>query len=186
MSTMTTSTWLPRGRPFTVADLDALPDDGNRYELIDGALVVSPAPAMRHQRLVVRLCALLVTSCPGDLEVFVAPFDVRLADDTNVQPDVLVARRSDLTEANLPVAPMLAVEILSPSTRTIDLHSKKERLRRAGCPAYWVIDPLDGHLTAWELDADGAYLQAADLTATDTWHAGLPFPVAITTGALLR
>ncbi len=186
MSIMTTSTWLPHGRPFTVADLDALPDDGNRYELIDGALVVSPAPVPRHQRLVTRLWAVLDGVCPDDLEVFVAPLDVRLADDTSVQPDVLVARRSDLTEANLPVAPMLAVAILSPSTRTIDLHSKKERLRRAGCPAYWVIDPLDGHLTAWELDAAGDYLQIADLAATDTWHAGLPFPVEITTGALLR
>lgn len=185
MTVVTASTWLPRGRAFTVADLDALPDDGNRYELIDGALVVTPSPIWQHQGVVVQLTVLLDSACPPDLKVFVAPLDVRLADDTNVQPDLLVARRSDLTETNLPVAPVLAVEILSPSTRTIDLHSKRERLRRAGCPSYWVIDPADGHLTAWDLDEHEQYVEVADLTADQTWTATRPFAVTITPRTLL-
>ncbi len=179
MAVMTAAIGLPRGRPFTVADLDAIPDDGNRWELIDGTLVVSPSPAMPHQRVSMNLAILLHQACPADLEVFAAPFDVRLADDTNVQPDLLVARRSDLTEANLPVAPLLAVEILSPSSRTIDLFSKRERLRRAGCPSYWVIDPADGHLTAWDLDESGAYVEVADVVGEEPWTAALPFVVSI-------
>jgi Uma2 family endonuclease len=185
MTVMTTSTGLPRGRPFTVADLDAISNDGNRYELIDGALVVTPAPAMRHQRAVTNLLVLLHQACPSELEVFAAPFDVRLADDTSVQPDLLVARRSDLTEANLPVAPVLAVEILSPSTRTIDLHSKRERLRRAGCASYWVVDPADGRLIAWELDESGAYVEVADAVGDALWTATAPFAVTIVPQRLL-
>ncbi|MEJ7834496.1 MAG: Uma2 family endonuclease [Nocardioides sp.] len=185
MTTTTGTTGLPTGRPFTVADLDAIPDDGNRYELLDGALIVTPAPAMRHQRAVTKLTILLGAACPSQLEVFVAPFDVRLADDTNVQPDVLVARRTDLTEANLPVAPLLAVEILSPSTRTIDLHSKRDRLRRAGCPSYWVVDPIDARLIAWELNSDEQYVEVADVSGDDSWTATEPFSVTVTPARLI-
>jgi len=178
--------WLPSGRSFTVDDLDKMPDDGNRYELIDGVLIVSPSPTSRHQTLVLELAVLLRAHCLDDLQVFIAPFDVRLSDDTDVQPDVMVVRRSDLTEKNLPVAPLLAVEILSPSTRSIDLHVKRERLRKAGCPSYWVIDPADGHLTGWDLDNAGQYVEVADLTAEQTWTATQPFEVTITPGDLLR
>ena len=101
---MGTVTTLQRGRPFTRADLDSMPDDGHRYELIDGCLIVSPAPSRRHQRVVVNLTVLLHPRCPEDLEVLVAPFDVALSDDSVVQPDLLVARRSDLTDRDLPTA----------------------------------------------------------------------------------
>ena len=185
MAVMTASTWLPRGRAFTVGDLNALPDDGNRYELIDGALIVTPSPRPRHQIVSMNLSALLHRLCPPHLRVLTAPLDVRLDEDTTVQPDVLVTRRSDLTESHLPVAPVLAVEILSPSTRTIDLHSKRDRLRRAGCPSYWVIDPDDGHLTAWDLDDQGQYIQVADLSADETWTATRPFPVTVVPRDLL-
>jgi Uma2 family endonuclease len=106
-------TTLPRGRALTVADLDAMPDDGHRYELIDGALIVTPAPVVRHQRVSMALTRVLLGNLPDDLELLAAPTDVKLADDTAVQPDLLVARTSDLTETNLPGPPLLAVEILS-------------------------------------------------------------------------
>jgi Uma2 family endonuclease len=93
---------LPRSRPLTRADLDALPDDGHRYELIDAVLIVTPAPSMPHQRVVTRLLRLLDAACPDDLEVFVAPFDVALATDIVMQPDVLVARKVDLTPTRPP------------------------------------------------------------------------------------
>jgi Uma2 family endonuclease len=117
---METVTTLPRSRPLTRADLEQVPDDGHRYELLDGALVVTPAPVPRHQRVVANLLVQLRTTCPHALEVLTAPLDVALRDDTVLQPDVLVARRSDFTETDLPVAPLLAVEVLSPSTRLID------------------------------------------------------------------
>ncbi len=176
--------WLPSGRPFTVADRDALPDDGNRYELVDGVLLVTPSPAMRHQRAAFGLARLLHAACPDDLEVVIAPFDVRLGDDTVVVPDIVVARRADLTEADLPVAPVLAVEVLSPSTRSIDLHVKRERLRRAGCRSYWVLDPLEPRLVAWDLDETGTYAEVADVATDDTWTSHLPYPVTVTPGSL--
>ena len=147
---------LPYGRELTRADLDALPDDGHRYELLDGALIVSPSPRHSHQRVCAGLFRRLDRVVPPELELLFAPFDVVLATDTVIQPDLLVARREDFTERDLPVAPVLAVEVLSPSTRSIDLLLKKERLERAGCPHYWVIDPDAPSITAWAL-ADGHY-----------------------------
>ena len=66
-------TTLPRGQEFTRADLDAMPDDGRRHELIDGSLIVTPAPSRRHQRAVGELYLLLRRTCPPELEVFSRP-----------------------------------------------------------------------------------------------------------------
>ena len=88
---MAAVTSLPWGRPLTRADVRELPDDGHRYELLDGMLLVSPSPTHRHQRAVTRLGLLLGNACPSDQELLVAPFDVVLADDTVLQPDLLVA-----------------------------------------------------------------------------------------------
>ena len=107
---------LPRGRELTVADLESMPDDGHRYELFDGALVVTPAPSMLHQTVSIELAMVLRLACPPELKVLAAPLDVLLGKNTGVQPDLLVARLADLAEKNLPTAPLLAVEILSPRT----------------------------------------------------------------------
>src|SRR5947199_6879339 len=98
MGAMTQQVSIPRGRPFTVDDLEAMPDDGNRYELIDGTLIVSPAPSFRHQKIVVKLTGRLDSVCPDDLHVISAPFAVRDSSSTEVQPDVLVARDEDFTD----------------------------------------------------------------------------------------
>jgi Uma2 family endonuclease len=129
--------WTSRthGRPLTVRDLAAAPDDGYRYELLDGMLLVSPAPRLRHQKMVLKLAVLLDAVWPADLHVLPAPFAVQPNDRTELQPDVLVARDEDLTEKNLPVAPMLAVEVLSPSTALLDLNTKKAAYLRMGVPS---------------------------------------------------
>lgn len=181
---MGTVTTLPRSRPLTYADLDGMPDDGHRYELIDGTLIVSPAPTPRHQRAVLKLAVLLQSACPPDLEVFVARLDVVLADDTVLEPDVLVARRADLTDKDLPAAPVLAVEVLSPSTRRVDLLLKHSRLEAAGCPAYWVVDPAVPRLTAWEL-VEGRYVEIADVRDDEPFEARRPFAVTVTPTALV-
>lgn len=77
-------TTLPRGRPLIVADLESMPDDGHRYELIDGALVVTPAPSLRHQTVSGELFVLLHSACPPGLRVLAAPFQVSLSEDTGV------------------------------------------------------------------------------------------------------
>jgi Uma2 family endonuclease len=177
-------TTLPRGRALTVRDLESMPDDGHRYELIDGALIVTPAPSIRHQTASAELFFVLRQACPADLKVLAAPTDVLLADDTGVQPDLLVARRADFTEKNLPVAPLLAVEILSPSTRLIDLNLKRARFERAGVASYWVVDPDRPSLVAFEL-RDGAYVEVADVAGDESWTALAPFDVTVVPARLV-
>jgi hypothetical protein len=111
-----TSMSVTASTPFTVHDLEGMPDDGRRYELIDGELLVSPAPGLRHQTVGLRLYRVLDDACPDDLYVLTAPFAVQTDISNEVQPDVLVARFDELTEKNLPAAPVLAVEVLSTSS----------------------------------------------------------------------
>ena len=171
-------TTLPYSRPLTVADLGVMPDDGHRYELIDGALIVTPAPGLRHQRASLSLAVALHDACPDDLVVLAAPFQVTLSEDTGVQPDLLVAPREAFSDKDLPGAPLLAVEILSPSTRLIDLNLKRARYERAGVSSYWIIDPVEPRLLVWELE-DGKYAEVADVSGHAAWTAERPFVVTV-------
>jgi Uma2 family endonuclease len=171
-------TTLPRGRPLTVADLESMPDDGHRYELIDGTLVVTPAPSIRHQTVSGEFFVLLHSACPSGLRVLAAPTDVVLGDDTGVQPDLLVARREDFTDQNLPTAPLLAVEILSPNTRLVDLNLKRAAYERAGVASYWVVDPEEPRLRVFEL-RQGAYVEVADVAGDESWTAEAPYAVTV-------
>jgi Uma2 family endonuclease len=183
MSVMTSV--IPRGRPFTVDDLEAMPDDGNRYELIDGTLLVSPAPGWPHQEMGLTLYVLLREHCPSDLRVLAAPFAVQTAFDSEVQPDVLVARYGDLTERNLPVAPVLAVEVLSRSTSLVDRNLKKAHYERIGVPHYWILDPAgDGALTAFTNEG-GGHAQVARVAGDEPFVARAPFPVTVVPARLL-
>ena len=182
---MTAMAMHPPSGPYTVADLELMPDDGRRYELIDGELFVSPAPGTRHQKIVAALVAQLYPICPHDLHVFPAPFAVRPSDRTEVQPDVLVARDEDLTEKNLPVAPVLAVEVLSPSTASNDFISKKAAYERMGVASYWIIDPEQPRLMVFELDAQGDYRLVGDVKDGEVFEAERPFPVRVVPAKLL-
>lgn len=181
-------TTLPRGRDLTRVDLDALPDDGWRHELVDGSLLMTPAPSERHQSVVLEMAVLLRAACPADLKVLIAPFDVVLALDTVVQPDVLVARRTNLTEADLPAAPVLTVEVLSPSTRHIDLGLKRARYESAGCSSYWVVDPGGPgapSITMWEL-RDGVYVETLRASGTEVARASRPYDIVIVPASLVE
>lgn len=181
---MVTMTSLPQSRPLTVADLADLPDDGRRSELIDGVLVVSPAPRWIHQRALGRLHLLLAPLVPPGCEVLFAPFEVRLGPDTALQPDLLVARVADLTDRHLPTAPLLVVEVLSPSTRLFDLNTKKARFELAGTPSYSVLDPDEPSLVAWQL-RDGGYVEVGRAVRAETLQLSTPFPVQITPAELV-
>lgn len=182
---MTAVTSLPFSRALTYDDLADLPEDGHRYELVDGVLVVSPSPVMRHQRAVGNLHLLLRAGCPVDLEVFLAPFDVVLAADTVLIPDLIVARRSDVTAKNLPAAPVLAVEVLSPSTRRFDLMVKHSRLEAAGCGHYMVVDPDEPSMIAWSL-WDGAFVEVGRAIGDEVATVELPFPIRFAPAELVR
>ena len=181
---MGTVTALPRGRALTRSDLELMPDDGHRYELIDGTLIVTPAPSWRHQWVAGRLHLLLTAPCPEDLHVFFAPLDIGLDDHTVLQPDLLVARRSDLGTRDLPTAPLLAVEVLSPSTRRVDLTLKRSRFEAARCPSYWVVDPDEPSLTVWQLQ-QGTYVEVAHAVDTERAHVDAPYPLTVSPADLI-
>ena len=82
---------LPWGKPLTYDDLQAMPDDGHRYELIDGVLIVTPSPRHLHQRAVASLLVLLHDASPSEIEVLTGPFDYVVSDVTVLEPDVIVA-----------------------------------------------------------------------------------------------
>ena len=170
--------------PLTVRDLAGMPDDGRRYELIDGMLVVSPAPGTRHQQIVVKLLGCLDAVCPDDLVVLAAPYAVRSGEYLELQPDVLVGKFADFTEQDLPKPPVLVVEVLSPSTALNDLNTKKAAYERLGVPDYWVIDPAQVRLTVFEL-GDGSYVETVSVTGGEAYNATRPFPVRVVPADLL-
>ena len=170
--------------PLTVRDLEGMPDDGRRYELMDGTLVVSPAPGFRHQRIVYLLFGVLEAACPRGLSVVGAPFAVHFGDSVELQPDLLVGRRSDFTATDLPVSPRLVVEVLSPSTALIDLNAKRAMYARMGVPWYWVVDPNDLRFTVFEL-IDGVYRESAQIAADSEFVVAEPFPVRFVPSQLL-
>lgn len=163
---------------FVRADLEAMPDDGRRYELIDGSIIVTPALSIRHQFVLGELYQRVTAACPAGLHVFFAPLDVALDESSVLQPDLLVAPLREFTEQDLPRAPLLAVEVLSPTTRRIDLTLKRSRYEAAGTPSYWVIDPAGPSVTVWELE-DGAYVEQAHVTGADEVTLERPFPITL-------
>ncbi|MGF1645761.1 MAG: Uma2 family endonuclease [Kineosporiaceae bacterium] len=155
------------------------PDDGQRYELLDGVVVVSPSPLLPHQGLLGDLYVLLRAACPPTMRVYLAPLDVRLSDRTVAQPDLLVVRAEDARGRKLAGVPLLTVELLSDSTRGHDLLLKRARYEAAGVPSYWIFEPETAEFTVLQL-VDGRYTQV---------HAGVlgrppvtltrPFPLTL-------
>lgn len=172
-------TALPREPEWTVEDLDALPDDGLQYELLDGLLLVTPAPVPIHQWVIGNLHLALRAACPPGLAVFLAPLDWRPDLRTSLQPDLLVVRRDEVGEKNVTYPGLaLAVEVLSPSTRRKDLVLKRSKYEDAGVGSYWVVDPKEPSVQAWDL-ADGRYVDAAAARGTEVATLARPFPVTL-------
>jgi Uma2 family endonuclease len=131
---------------MTYQDLLRLPDDLLRHELIDGEHFMSPAPAVKHQRIVVNLTRILSTfvRAHGLGEVLVGPVDVLFSEHDVVEPDVLYVAASHedrLRERYIAGAPDLVIEVLSPSTRGYDRIKKRRLYEAQGVPEYWIVDP---------------------------------------------
>ena len=180
MVAMTTAEpWPAAGQLFTVDDLDRMPDDGRRYELVDGVLIVSPAPQLPHQVVLTELIVLLHGACPPGLFVVARP-GVRMSVDTELIPDLVVIRQDQLAERWVTRPPLLAVEIQSPSTALFDLNTKKAVYERFSIESYWVVVPDADHpeLIAFEL-RDGRYQQVARVAGGKPFRAQRPFPVEV-------
>ena len=150
----------PQGQK-TVEDYEATPDDGNRYDLIEGLMWVSPQPLTGHQAASMWLSYHLVQAVQvtGLGRVFAAPFYVRLAESTVVEPDIcvlLAANVSRLTRRGLEGPPDLVVEIASRSTRAYDRRQKQDAYARAGVPELWFPDPDTQSVEVLQL-VEGAY-----------------------------
>jgi Uma2 family endonuclease len=156
---------------WTADMVRALPDDGNRYEVVDGELLVTPAPTWTHQRVVRELLLELgpYARARGNCEVLPSPADIELDPYGLVQPDVFV---QGLVDGRLPAswnvgAPLLlAIEILSPSTARADRTIKRRRFQRARIPEYWIVDPDARVIERWRPDDERPEILAERIT----WH----------------
>ena len=171
-------------RLLTRADLDALPDDGLRHELIDGQFVMTPAPGSNHQIVTTTLITMLRIRLQGsELRVLHAPYDVVLGPHV-VEPDVFVAPKSDFTAKDLPVPPLLVIEVLSPSTSHLDRGRKREIYAEAGVAHYWIVDPDVPSISTFEL-AEGTYHQTAHIIGNQTLDVRQPVQLRLTPAQLL-
>jgi Uma2 family endonuclease len=170
---------------LTRDDLDALPDDGLRHELIDGAFVMTPPPGFPHQSMVGALYISLVNANPdARLKVLLAPFAVALGPNV-VEPDLIVAPLSAFTQRDLPGPPLLAVEVRSPSTGWLDTGRKRTLYEEYGVASYWMVDPSGPSITVLEL-VDGHYSQVAKATGDQVIEVSAPFPITLNPGELAR
>ncbi len=146
-------------RALEYSDYVALPDDGKRYEILAGSLLVTPAPRPLHQRVVTRLAASLHTyfAACGSGEVLVAPIDLILGKHDVLQPDLLVVDdRATITERGIEGAPVLVVEVLSKATADRDRGVKSRRYAELGIRHYWLVDPDARRVECRRLEG-GAY-----------------------------
>ena len=160
----------------TYQDYCATPDD-ERYELLDGNLMMVPAPNMKHQKVLLTLARKL-----GDFTeehrlgtVYIAPCDVVLSDTDVVQPDLLFisrAREHTVTDANVRGAPDLVIEILSPSTADRDLGYKYDLYGKHGVLEYWIVDPM-AETVAVHRQGDGRLELAETVGRGDTLRTAL-------------
>ena len=139
---------------WTYSEYARLPDDGNRYEVVDGEVLVTPAPTPHHQKIVGRLLVMLVEYIEGrGLGWVFQDVDLLFVTGQFLRPDLVVmpaAARDGITDRGVEVAPALVVEVLSPSSRTIDRVKKPRRYLEFGVPEYWVVDPFEGVIWMWD------------------------------------
>ncbi|MER7249620.1 Uma2 family endonuclease [Kribbella sp. NPDC000426] len=155
--------------------------DGRRYEVVNGRLLITGAQPPAHHAAVIALMIALKQACPPDLLISVGSLAFRPTPHTTLRPDLLVCPRNyTATEP-----PDLAVEVLSPSTRTTDVVLKRALYETHQVPSYWLLDPITQELTVLALTPTGYTCQAV-VQAEETFHATLPFPIALTPSALLR
>jgi Uma2 family endonuclease len=168
-------------RAWTVADLAEMPDDGQRYEVIDGELFVTPSPALRHQDAIIELLFLLRPYVASHAvgHVVCSPADVTFSPRRGVQPDLFVAplvngrRPKTLSEIR---ELLLAVEILSPSSARADRVVKRSMYRDEGVAEYWLVD-LDARTFERSTPADA---RVEVITGALEWHPnGAPAALSI-------
>ncbi|HEX4935430.1 MAG TPA: Uma2 family endonuclease [Gemmatimonadaceae bacterium] len=140
-------------RDWTVEERNALPDDGNRYEVVDGELLVTPAPSLLHQRAAFELAVVLKPfALRRGFECVIAPADVAFSPRRVVEPDVFVMPllHGKLAQRFEDVGRLvLAVEIVSPSSARADRYVKRRLYQLEGVPEYWIVDADARFVERW-------------------------------------
>lgn len=176
---------LPIG-PFTWDDVQNFPpEDGVRYELLDGVLVVSPGVSKFHWRITKNLANLLNEAGAGRFEAVGPPFDWYINEYRYFEPDLLVIPMSDENTRRFEGVPLLAVEILSEFSRPRDLGFKKTLYAEAGLEWYWVVDPDVADLTVFRL-AGARYVDHAHVVGSQAYETEQPAPVRVVPADLLN
>jgi Uma2 family endonuclease len=181
MAVMTEQGLLPRDRPLTTADLVDTPDDGQRYELDDGVLVVSPAPMANHQRVLHRLQILLDHACPEEFELLPGT-GVELSKINYRISDLMVVKTGTVptADANVRRPPALVIEVASPSTARYDRGRKKAVYADFGIRSYWIVVPDRHQPSITEFRLEGAsYSERPTVAGSQQFVTDFPFPVRI-------
>ena len=147
-----------------------MPEDGKRYEAIDGDLYVTPSPSPMHQRISRRLQRRLEDYFHGRSlgEVFDAPIDLILTKHDVLVPDLVVVSDPNLiSKRGIEGPPLLIVEILSPSTRQQDRGTKARRYAELAVEHYWIVDPETQSVDCHRL-ADGAFRLVVDARGNES------------------
>ena len=161
-------------RRYTVDEVLAFPADGNRYELVDGELLVTPAPRFRHQDVVGELFGQLrqyLIDNPGIGRAVLSPADITWgSQDDLAQPDVFVVAAEEARDPNTGWETMrtllLAVEVISPSSSRYDRVTKRRLYQRRGVATYWVADPDARLVEVWHPEDERPEI----VTDTLRWH----------------
>ncbi|HZO74160.1 MAG TPA: Uma2 family endonuclease [Ktedonobacteraceae bacterium] len=161
---VTPADWVagPQQGHWTYNHYATLPEDGQHYEIVAGVLYMTPSPNKSHQDAVLWFShyLLLYVRIAGLGQVFVAPFDVELAPDVVVQPDIVVVLNAGLekiTPTRIIGPPDLVVEVSSPGTAGYDRHIKQDAYARAGIQEYWIADPAAQTVEVLLLEGGGYY-----------------------------
>lgn len=162
----------PQGQ-WSYADWEGLPDDGNRYEIIDGVLYMSTSPSSFHQWIILQLTEHvgIPAKNAGLAFPFFAPIGVMMPGCDPVQPDFAVVRSSNaaiIRDRRIRGVPDLIVEILSPGNKAYDQQVKLSAYARAGLPEFAIIDPAARSLSHYRLAARGHYAAPHIYGETDT------------------
>lgn len=167
---------------YTVADLHALPDDGPRYELIDGSLIVSPSATNSHNDLARWIANILEASKPSDDYMVGIDQSTWVDDHNGPRPDVVVASSEHYEQTPFPIsACLLVVEVVSPTSALRDTETKRALYARAGLPAYWIVVPSaeKAEIALAELILTGDQYQYVTHYTTGTFRTEQPWPVEV-------
>lgn len=172
--------------PITWDEVQSWPARAGRYESFAGVLTMTPSPTGRHQLAVATLLDVLRHAAPPELLVLPAPYDWWVSPTEWYEPDIVVFEQSHFDpEGPLRQAPMLVVEVTSPSTRIFDLNAKRAAYSAHGCPMYWVVDPDEPSLLALHL-VGTSYVEEARVAGNERFKTATPFDVTVVPSALVR